>query len=162
MKIDFRFLESVVNMPHLSKNLIGKKALLLVLTEEESNADHTDTLEQLDWKYCLGKVGSMESHKVVAAIETASKKNGIIKQDVYRESHALYHAILEAIEGVTRGQIQLGSVLRTVGLRFSVIRGNPYDSDEEGEWIAVALYGTIGAPVKGSEHEVVGLGINHV
>jgi hut operon positive regulator len=49
-----------------------------------------------------------------------------------------------------------------VGLRFSIIRGNPYDSPEEGDWIAVALYGTIGAPVKGLEHEVVGLGINHL
>lgn len=149
-------------MTHLSKNPIGKNALLLVLSEDEPNFDDTHGLEQLQWKYCLGKVGSMESHKVVAAIETAAKKNGIIKQDVYRESHALYHAILEAMEGVTRGQIQLGSVLRTVGLRFSIIKGNPYDSTEEGEWIAVALYGTIGAPIKGLEHEVVGLGINHV
>lgn len=147
-------------MSQLSKNLIGKNALLLVLSEEEPDSDHT--FEKLHWKYCLGKVGSMESNKVVAAIETAAKKNGIVKQDVYRESHALYHAIIEAVEGVTRGQIQLGSVLRTVGLRFSIIRGNPYESSEEGEWIAVALYGTIGAPVKGSEHEVVGLGINHV
>ena len=149
-------------MSHLSKNLIGKNALLLVLSEEEPSSEDTQALEELQWKLCLGKVGSMESHKVVAAIETAAKKNGIIKQDVYRESHALYHAILEAMEGVTRGQIQLGSVLRTVGLRFSIIKGNPYDSFEEGEWIAVALYGTIGAPIKGSEHEVVGLGINHV
>ncbi len=148
-------------MSHLSKNLIGKNALLLVLMEEPSSED-THALEELQWKFCLGKVGSMESHKVVAAIETAAKKHGIIKQDVYRESHALYHAILEAMEGVTRGQIQLGSVLRTVGLRFSIIKGNPYDSLEEGEWIAVALYGTIGAPIKGLEHEVVGLGINHV
>jgi len=110
----------------------------------------------------VGKVGAMEAHKVVAAIETAAKKNGIINPDVYREIHALYHAIVEAIEGVTRGQIQLGSVLRTVGLRFPIIRGNPSDSPEEGEWIAVALYGTIGAPVKGLEHEVVGPGINHL
>ena len=149
-------------MSHLSKNLIGKNALLLVLSEDEPNSDYKHSLEQLQWKYCLGKVGSMESHKVVAAVETAAKKNGLVKQDVYRESHALYHAILEAMEGVTRGQIQLGSVLRTVGLRFSIIKGNPYDSIEEGEWIAVALYGTIGAPIKGLEHEVVGLGINHI
>ncbi|MEN6348957.1 MAG: hut operon transcriptional regulator HutP [Syntrophomonas sp.] len=147
-------------MSQLTKNLIGKNALLLVLTEEEP--DSRQTFEKLHWEYCLGKVGSMESNKIVAAIETAAKKNGIVKPDVYRESHALYHAIIEAVEGVTRGQIQLGSVLRTVGLRFSIIRGNPYDNVEEGEWIAVALYGTIGAPVKGSEHEVVGLGINHI
>jgi len=149
-------------MSHLTKNLIGKNALLLVLSDHEPDQDYSANLGELNWQYCLGKVGAMESHKVVAAIETAAKKNGIIKQDIYRETHALYHAILEAIEGVTRGQIQLGSVLRTVGLRFAIIRGNPYDTPEEGEWIAVALYGTIGAPVKGLEHEVVGLGINHL
>jgi hut operon positive regulator len=155
-------LESVNPMSQLSKNLIGKNALLLVLHEAEAEAESNFVLDRLKWKHCLGKVGSMESNKVVAAIETAAKKNGLVKQDVYRETHALYHAIIEAVEGVTRGQIQLGSVLRTVGLRFAIIRGNPYESAEEGEWIAVALYGTIGAPIKGLEHEVVGLGINHV
>ena len=35
-------------------------------------------------------------------------------------------------------------------------------TQKEGEWVAVALYGTIGAPVKGSEHEAIGLGINHI
>jgi hut operon positive regulator len=148
-------------MSLLSNNLIGKRALLLVLSAEEP-LEQTGSLEGLNWKFCLGKVGSMESNKVVAAIETAAKKTGIINQDIYRESHSLYHAIIEAMEGVTRGQMQLGSVLRTVGLRFAIIRGNPYDKPEEGEWLAVALYGTIGAPVKGLEHEVVGLGINHV
>jgi hut operon positive regulatory protein len=148
-------------MPHLSKNLIGKNALLLVLSEEEPGSELQLPLDNLHWKYCLGKVGSMDSNKVVAAIETAAKKNGIIRPDVYREAHALYHAIIEALHGITRGQIQLGTILRTVGLRFSIVRGNPYESLEEGEWIAVALYGTIGAPIKGSEHEAVGLGIFH-
>lgn len=74
----------------------------------------------------------MDSQKIVAAIETAAKKNGIIQSDVYRESHALYHAIIEALHGVTRGQMQLGSVLRTVGLSFAVLRGNPYDNEQEG------------------------------
>lgn len=149
-------------MSHLTKNLIGKNALMLVLSDQEPEQEYGAIREELHWRCCVGKVGAMEAHKVVAAIETAAKKNGIINPNVYREIHALYHAIVEAIEGVTRGQIQLGSVLRTVGLRFSIIRGNPYDSPDEGEWIAVALYGTIGAPVKGLEHEVVGLGINHL
>jgi hut operon positive regulator len=69
---------------------------------------------------------------------------------------------MDALSGVTRGQVQLGSVMRTVGLRFAVVRGNPYEELEEGDWIAVALYGTIGAPVRGSEHETIGLGINHI
>lgn len=149
-------------MSLLSDNLIGKNALLLVLTEDEPDNGHSPALDRLKWKFSVGKVGSMDSQKIVAAVETAAKRNGIIKQDIYRESHALYHAIIEALEGVTRGQILLGTVLRTVGLRFSVVRGNPYDNAEEGEWVAVALYGTIGAPVKGLEHETVGLGICHI
>jgi hut operon positive regulatory protein len=149
-------------MSQLSKNLIGKNALLLVLSENETDTTGIPPFDGLEWKYCVGKVGAMDSQKVIAAVETTAKRNGLIKLDVYRESHALYHAIIEAMEGVTRGQVQLGAVLRTVGLRFSIIRGNPYDSSDEGEWIAVAFYGTIGAPIKGLEHEAVGLGINHI
>jgi hut operon positive regulatory protein len=144
-------------MLKVEKQRIGKNAVLIALLEEGEVINLPK-----NWQSCRGKVGSMDSHKVVAAIETAAKKNGIIKTDVYRESHALYHAIIEALHGVTRGQVQLGTVLRTVGLRFSVVRGNPYENQEEGEWIAVALYGTIGAPVKGLEHETIGLGINHM
>ncbi|MCM3409382.1 hut operon transcriptional regulator HutP [Metabacillus litoralis] len=145
----------------LSKNrLIGRNAIMLLLSENPN--EQLQFLQQNKWRGCLGKVGSMEANKVVASIETAAKKNGIIQSDVYRESHALYHAIMEALHGVTRGQVQLGSVLRTVGLSFAVLRGNPYDHEQEGDWIAVALYGTIGAPVKGSEHETIGLGINHI
>ncbi|ARK30857.1 hut operon transcriptional regulator HutP [Halalkalibacter krulwichiae] len=139
---------------------IGRHAILLLLSEDPLH--QLSKLEKSNWKACLGKVGSMEAHKVVAAIETAAKKNQIIKTDVYRESHALYHAIIEALHGVTRGQVQLGSVHRTVGLTFAVLRGNPYENEHEGDWLAVSLYGTIGAPVKGSEHEAIGLGINHI
>ncbi|SFE18734.1 hut operon positive regulatory protein [Bacillus sp. OV194] len=139
------------------QKLIGKLAMLYVLDES-----HQLKVAELGWLHCTGKVGSMESNKVVAAIETAAKKNQVIIGGIYRETHALYHAIMEALHGVTRGQVQLGTVLRTVGLRFAIVRGQPYEQPEEGEWIAVALYGTIGAPVKGLEHEAIGLGINHI
>ncbi|MBD8026999.1 hut operon transcriptional regulator HutP [Ureibacillus sp. Re31] len=139
---------------------IGKHAILLLLSEDSN--EHLAMLKQLNWKSCTGKVGAMDTHKVVAAIETAAKKNGVINPDLYRESHALYHAIIEALNGITRGQVQIGSVLRTVGLSFAVLRGNPYEDEQEGDWVAVSLYGTIGAPVKGSEHETIGLGINHI
>jgi hut operon positive regulator len=112
---------------------IGQHAILLLLSDDTT--EHLAILKQLNWKSCTGKVGSMDAHKVVAAIETAAKKNEIIQSDVYRESHALYHAIIEALNGVTRGQVQLGSVLRTVGLSFAVLRGNPYDNEQEGDWI---------------------------
>ncbi|CAG9620618.1 hut operon transcriptional regulator HutP [Sutcliffiella rhizosphaerae] len=138
---------------------IGKHAILLAMSNEQEVSSLTIPVQ---WKSCIGKVGSMDSQKVVAAIETAAKREGIIKTEGYRETHALYHAIMDALSGVTRGQVQLGAVMRTVGLRFAVVRGNPYEDVEEGDWIAVALYGTIGAPVRGSEHETIGLGINHI
>ncbi|PYZ91995.1 transcriptional regulator [Salipaludibacillus keqinensis] len=139
---------------------IGRYAVLLLISEDPKETK--DSIERLGWRACSGKVGSMEASKVVAAIETAARKNDIVQTGLYRESHALYHAIIEALQGVTRGQVQLGSVLRTVGLRFAVVRGKPYNNSEEGEWIAVSLYGTIGAPIKGAEHETIGMGINHI
>ncbi|AND42969.1 MAG: hut operon transcriptional regulator HutP [Bacillota bacterium] len=142
---------------------IGRNAMLLALLgNEKLEPEFIKDLRLQGYIYCQGKTGSMETQKVVAAIETAARQNQVIEKDLYRETHALYHAIMEALHGVTRGQVLLGTVLRTVGLSFAVIRGKPYSSEEEGEWVAVALYGTIGAPVKGSEHEAIGLGINHI
>ncbi|WP_110114017.1 hut operon transcriptional regulator HutP [Bacillus sp. CGMCC 1.16541] len=141
---------------------IGKNAILLAFTNEEGELLLKEELTKLNWSYCQGKVGAMELQKIVAAIETSAKRQGIVNADVYREMHALYHAILEAVHGITRGQVELGGLLRTAGLRFSIVRGRPYEKQAEGEWIAVALYGTIGAPVRGFEHEAIGLGINHI
>ncbi|MED0754343.1 hut operon transcriptional regulator HutP [Bacillus amyloliquefaciens] len=140
---------------------IGRLSVLLLLHESEES-QQISRLERDGWKVCLGRVGSMDAHKVVAAIETASKKSGVIQSEGYRESHALYHATMEALHEVTRGEMLLGSLLRTVGLKFAVLRGNPYESEAEGDWIAVSLYGTIGAPIKGLEHETFGVGINHI
>jgi len=141
---------------------IGKLALKLILANSEELEPIYKQLNDNGFKYCVGKTGSMEMQKVVSAIETAAKRNNLVKESLYRELHALYHAILEAIQGVTRGQTQLKDVQRTVGLTFSVVRGKPYANEDEGEWIAVALYGTIGPPIRGLEHETAGLGINHI
>lgn len=149
------------SMKTAGNNRIGKNAMLLLLTER-SEEDWNRHFNELNWSYCTGRIGSMDSQKIVAAIETAAKRSDIVREDLYRDMHALYHAIMEALTGVTRGHAQLGEVLRTVGLSFAVVRGTPYPREEEGEWIAVALYGTIGAPVKGLEHETIGLGINHM
>ncbi|WP_077618043.1 hut operon transcriptional regulator HutP [Bacillus sinesaloumensis] len=142
------------------KIAIGKIAVLLAtLTDEEMKAFSPS----LKWvQSCQGKVGSMNMQKVIAAVETAAKRHGLVHESQYRETHALYHAIIEGIEGVTRGQTAIGEISRTVGLRFAIVRGRPYLNEEEGEWIAVAFYGTIGAPIKGLEHETIGLGINHI
>ncbi|MFS0823369.1 hut operon transcriptional regulator HutP [Bacillus sp. 1P02SD] len=142
------------------KIAIGKIAVLLATLTEDEMQFFSRSLQ--DIKYCQGKVGSMNMQKVIAAVETAAKRHGLIHESQYRETHALYHAIIEGIEGVTRGQTAIGEISRTVGLRFAIVRGTPYTNEEEGEWIAVAFYGTIGAPIKGLEHETIGLGINHI
>ncbi|WP_409299763.1 hut operon transcriptional regulator HutP [Peribacillus sp. SCS-155] len=139
---------------------IGKIAILLASLSEDEFQPFQSLLKHTT--YCQGKVGSMNMQKVISSVETAAKRTGLIDEQLYRETHALYHAILEAIEGVTRGQTAIGEMMRTVGLRFAIVRGLPYESVTEGEWIAVAFYGTIGAPVKGLEHETIGLGINHI
>lgn len=139
---------------------IGKTAILLASLTEDEIELFRPAFDQVS--YCLGKVGSMNMQKVISAVETAAKRNGLIHPSLYRETHALYHAIMEGMEGVTRGHLSIGDMSRTVGLRFAIVRGKPFPENDEGEWIAVAFYGTIGAPVKGSEHETVGLGINHI
>lgn len=144
------------------KDRIGRNAILLAMLDEEELVNIKTRLKKYDWKFCTGKVGAMELKKVLAAIETAAKRENIVNPSFYREMHALYHATIEAMYGITRGQIELGGLHRTAGLRFSVISGEPYNQSAEGKWIAVALYGTIGAPVPGHEHETIGLGINHM
>lgn len=138
----------------------GKYASLVALTGEKTALELMP--EHRDFKVTTGKVGSMDLKKVISSVETAAKRNDVINGEVYRETHALYHAIVEAAEGVTRGKLSVGEVMRTVGLSFSIVRGSPYSDPAEGEWIAVCFYGTIGAPIKGKEHEALGLGINHV
>ncbi|CAA7600221.1 Hut operon regulatory protein HutP [Acididesulfobacillus acetoxydans] len=143
---------------------LSKLALLLPLLQGH---DWQKTVEEQlaggGYRYTLGRVGAMDLMKVVAAVETAAKRNRLIDEEQYREVHALYHAIIEAIQGVGRGTMQFGEILRTVGLTFAVVRGPMFPQGAEpGDWIAVCLYGTIGAPRKGFEHEVLGFGINHV
>ncbi|MDR7495326.1 MAG: HutP family protein [Armatimonadota bacterium] len=135
---------------------IGRVALLAVLAD-----DPQTVLAGLSgYRSVAGRVGTMDIEKVIAAVETAASREGLISAE-YAEEHALYHAIIEALHGVGRGQLALGTLLRTVGLRFAAVRGPRLPGDQT-TWIAVALYGTIGQPVKGNEHEVVGLGIVHL
>lgn len=143
-----------------NRRAFGKFATLVALTNEETALELSPEFK--DFKIATGKVGSMDLKKVISSVETAAKRGFIIDADTYRETHSLYHAIIEAAEGVTRGKLSVGEVMRTVGLSFSVVRGEPYEDSREGEWLAVCFYGTIGAPIKGKEHETLGLGINHI
>lgn len=139
---------------------IGKVALRAVLDDDPERERLLATRD--GYRVVLGHVGSMDLQKVIAAIETAARREGIVSPE-YPEDHALYHSILDALHGVGRGQIALGTILRTAGLRFSVVRGPRFAGEPAGsEWLAVALYGQIGGPTKGNEHECVGLGIYHL
>lgn len=141
---------------------LGQLALRVVLEDEQGVQDLVEEMKKNGYAVVRGKVGSMNMEKVIAAVETAAKRNGIISGN-YRDEHAIYHATLEALNGICRGQLALGDVLRTVGLSFSIVKGQRiFGESNDGMWIAVVLFGTIGAPIKGFEHEVIGLGINHL
>ncbi|WP_312521934.1 HutP family protein [Anaerospora sp.] len=141
---------------------LGKMAVFLALHSGEAEEAMLKQGRECGYKLYKGRVGSMDSAKIFAAIETAAKREGLIN-DQYREEHALYHCILEAYHGICRGQTGLGNIMRSAGLLFSIVRGPRLPGDEsDGDWVAVALYGSMGAPIKGYEHEVFGLGINPV
>lgn len=140
---------------------LGKTALLIAMAEGDLIDTYVDNAREKGFLVATGKVGSMDVQKIIAAVETAAKREGLVDER-YRSQHALYHAILDALQGLGRGPIQLGNVLRTVGLRFAIIKGPRTLKDKDDLWIAVGMYGMIGAPIKGHEHEVCGLGINHL
>lgn len=140
-------------------NTIGKVALRILL---DGDSWQPSQACRRNFRFISGQAGSMSVEKIIAAIETAARRERIVTKE-YPEDHALWHAIFEALHGVGRGQVALGTILRTAGLRFSVVRGPRYVDDPiEGEWLAVGLYGQIGGPIRGNEHECVGLGISHL
>lgn len=139
---------------------IGKIALMLALSDNYDELKKK--FEEKGYIIYKGNAGSMDSKKIFAAIETAAFREDIVKEN-YHDEHALYHASVEALSGYCRGQVVLGDVLRTAGLIYVIVRGNLIDGDKSaGEWIAVVLFGQIGAPRKGFEHEAIGMGIQPV
>lgn len=148
-----------VSFKHLS---IGRIAVLLAMAETDRQADELAArLREMGHPCLIGKVGSMDVEKIVAAIVTAVKRERLT-DDTYRSEHGVYHACVEALHGICRGSLTIGGILRTVGLRFAVVAGPHLECSkaDRDQWVAVALYGMIGAPIKGREHEVIGLGIN--
>lgn len=139
---------------------IGKLAVTLALTDNSDRViDHYKTR---GYEMIKGHAGAMEASKIYAAVETAVIRNKIIEEK-YHQEHALYHAISEAFNGYCRGPVALDTVLRTTGLVFSVVKGPMSVGDTtNGEWIAVVLYGMIGSPRRGFEHEAIGLGIQPI
>jgi hut operon positive regulator len=142
---------------------IGKLTILLLISSEKEEEEFLKKVSDLGYKVCIGKAGTMDSREIIAAIETTAKREGIFSAGCYREEHAVYHTILSALKGLCRGEIGIGNFLRTVGIKFVVLRG-PMDTKRSdlGEWIAVGIYGMIRAPIKGFEHEAIGLEINSI
>jgi len=142
---------------------IGKLTISLLISSEEEEKELLKKISSLGYKVCQGKAGTMDSKELIAAIETTAKREGIYQTGCYREEHALYHTTLNALKGLCRGEIGIGNFLRTIGVKFVVLRG-PIDTTRSdlGEWVSVGIYGMIGAPIKGFEHEAIGLEINNI
>ncbi len=139
---------------------IGKISLLFAINDEKE--EFIEKYEKQGYMLYKGQAGAMDAKKIVAAIETSALREDIVREN-YHEEHALYHAIMEAFSGYCRGQVVLGEVLRSAGLVFTIVRGNLIAGDKSsGEWLAVVLYGQIGSPRRGFEHEAIGLGIQSI
>ena len=142
---------------------IGRLTILLLISSGEEEKELLKKASSLGYKICIGKSGTMESSEIIAAIETAAKREGIFNAGCYRGEHAVYHTALNALKGLCRGEIGIGNFLRTIGVKFVVLRG-PLDTTHSdlGEWVSVGIYGMVGAPIKGFEHEAIGLEINTI
>ena len=90
---------------HLRADSIGRLAILAVLVDDPEPV----LARHRAYTAITGRVGTMQVEKVIAAIETASARRGLINTE-YAEEHALYHAIVEALHGVGRGQLALGGI----------------------------------------------------
>ena len=106
---------------------IGRLTILLLVSSKEEEKELLKKVSSLGYKICIGKVGTMDSREVIAAIETTAKRKGIFRAGCYREEHALYHTTLNSLRGLCRGEIGIGNFLRTIGVKFVVLRG-PLDN----------------------------------
>ena len=142
---------------------IGRLTISLLISSEEEEKELLKKISSLGYKVCQGKAGTMDSKELIAAIETTAKREGIFHAGCYREEHAVYHAALNSLRGFCRGEIGIGNFLRTIGVKFVVLKG-PLDTAQSdlGEWVSVGIYGMVGAPIKGFEHEAIGLEINNI
>jgi len=146
----------------LKKSGIGKIAISVSISDEVGKDKIIEKYNKLGYEIITGSAGSMDSKNIFAAIETAAMRKDFIREN-YREEHALYHATMEAFTGYCRGQVELGEVLRSTGLVYTIVRGNLIVEDKaSGDWIAVVLFGQIGSPRRGFEHEAIGMGIQPI
>ena len=95
---------------------IGKLTILLLISSEEEEKELLKKVNNLGYKICIGKAGTMDSKEIIAAIETTAKREGIFPAGSYREEHAVYHTALSASKGLRKGEIGIGNLLKKAGV----------------------------------------------
>lgn len=111
------------------------------------------------YRAATGRVGTMDTQDVYAAVLTVAERAKLLDPGL-NDAHALYHATHDALLGVLRDPAGLGPTLRTTALLYAILRGpRLLGLLGERDWIAVAMFGSIGAPRPAWEHDAVGLGV---
>ena len=111
------------------------------------------------YRAAIGRVGTMDTQDIYASVLTVAERAKLLDPGL-NDAHALYHATHDALMGILRDPGGLGPTLRTTALVYAILRG-PRKLELRGErdWIAVAMFGSIGAPRPAWEHDAVGLGV---
>jgi hut operon positive regulator len=111
------------------------------------------------YRAAIGRVGTMDAQDVYASVLTVAERAKLLDPGL-NDAHALYHATHDAMLGILRDPAGLGPTFRTTALVYTILRG-PRKLELRGErdWIAVAMFGSIGAPRPAWEHDAVGLGV---
>jgi len=111
------------------------------------------------YRAAIGRVGTMDAQDVYASVLTVAERAKLLDPGL-NDAHALYHATHDALVGILRDPAGLGPTFRTIALVYAILRG-PRKLELQGErdWIAVAMFGSIGVPRPAWEHDAVGLGI---
>lgn len=114
------------------------------------------------YRAAIGRVGTMDTQEVYAAVLAAAEHASILDPG-FNDAHALYHATQDALLGILREPSGLGPTLRTAALIYVILRGpRLLGVAGERDWIAVAMFGSVGVPRPDWEHDAVGLGICHL
>ena len=111
------------------------------------------------YRAATGRVGTMDTQDVYAAVLTVAERAELLEPGL-NYAHALYHATHEALLGIVRDPAGLRPTFRTTALVYAILRGpRMLELRGERDWIAVAMFGSIGLPRPAWEHDAVGLGV---
>ena len=136
-------------------------SLLVLLHNNEAGEVIKKQLKKEKYKYTVGNVESIDLNKIITAIEASAKINGIINSTSFRERNILNQTILEAIQGVSKGAIQIGDLFKKVNLTFSIVKGQNEQLERGSDWIGVCIYGQSISSENTIVEETLGLGFNH-